>query len=253
MNYVIIGNGTAAIGVIEGIRVVDKHSPITVISDEVYPVYGRPLISYLLLGETTEQRMLRYRPADFYEKNNVKTLFGRTALSINTAGKTVSLEGGESVPYDKLCICTGSRPFVPPMEGLETVKNKTSFMTLDDAKRLDALLGDKNDKRVLIIDGEPVPYALARIPQAGEVRGNLAAGGRGVAQPLSDQDRDTARAIGSVLAPRGLLLIGLDIIGSSVTEINVTSPTCFQEIEQQTDCRVSALFINALERRVQQH
>ncbi len=151
MNYVIIGNGTAAIGVIEGIRVVDKHSPITVISDEVYPVYGRPLISYLLLGETTEQRMLHYRPADFYEKNNVKTLFGRTALSINTAGKTVSLEGGESVPYDKLCICTGSRPFVPPIEGLETVKNKTSFMTLDDAKRLDALLGDKNDKRVLII------------------------------------------------------------------------------------------------------
>lgn len=151
MNYVIIGNGTAAIGVIEGIRVVDKHSPITVISDEVYPVYGRPLISYLLLGETTEQRMLHYRPTDFYEKNNVKTLFGRTALSINTAGRTVSLEGGESVPYDKLCICTGSRPFVPPMEGLETVKNKTSFMTLDDAKRLDALLGDKNDKRVLII------------------------------------------------------------------------------------------------------
>ncbi len=108
------------------------------------------------------------------------------------------------------------------------------------------------DKRVLIIDGEPVPYALARIPQAGEVRGNLAAGGRGVAQPLSDKDRETARAIGAVLAPRGLLLIGLDIIGSSVTEINVTSPTCFQEIEQQTDCCVSALFIDALERRVQQ-
>ncbi len=108
------------------------------------------------------------------------------------------------------------------------------------------------DKRVLIIDGEPVPYALARIPQAGEVRGNLAAGGRGVAQPLSDKDRETARAIGAVLAPRGLLLIGLDIIGSSVTEINVTSPTCFQEIEQQTDCCVSALFIDALERRGQQ-
>ena len=112
---------------------------------------------------------------------------------------------------------------------------------------------EAGDKRVLIIDGEPVPYALARIPQAGEVRGNLAAGGRGVAQPLSEQDRATARAIGAALAPRGLLLIGLDIIGSSVTEINVTSPTCFQEIEQQTDCRVSALFIDALERRVQQH
>ncbi|MBO7411584.1 MAG: glutathione synthase, partial [Ottowia sp.] len=112
---------------------------------------------------------------------------------------------------------------------------------------------EAGDKRVLIIDGEPVPYALARIPQAGEVRGNLAAGGRGVAQPLSDQDRETARAIGAVLAPRGLLLIGLDIIGSSVTEINVTSPTCFQEIEQQTDCHVSARFIDALEGRVRQH
>lgn len=111
---------------------------------------------------------------------------------------------------------------------------------------------EAGDKRVLIIDGEPVPFALARIPQAGEVRGNLAAGGRGVAQPLSDADRDTARAIGSVLAPRGLLLIGLDIIGSHVTEINITSPTCFQEIEQQTDCKVSALFIDAVERRVQQ-
>ena len=108
------------------------------------------------------------------------------------------------------------------------------------------------DKRVLIIDGEPVPYALARIPQAGEVRGNLAAGGRGVAQPLTEQDRATARAIGAVLAPRGLLLIGLDIIGSHVTEINVTSPTCFQEIEQQTDCKVSALFMDALERCARQ-
>ena len=112
---------------------------------------------------------------------------------------------------------------------------------------------EAGDKRVLIIDGEPVPWALARIPQAGEVRGNLAAGGRGVAQPLSEKDRETARAIGAVLAPRGLLLIGLDIIGASVTEINVTSPTCFQEIEQQTGCRVSALFVDALECRVRQH
>jgi len=108
----------------------------------------------------------------------------------------------------------------------------------------------QGDKRVLIISGEPVPYCLARIPQGGEVRGNLAAGGKGVAQPLSDTDRATARAIGGVLAARGLLLIGLDIIGSRVTEINVTSPTCFQEIRDQTGCDVARLFIEALEKAV---
>ncbi len=151
MNYVIIGNGTAAVGVIEGIRVVDKESPITVISDEIYPVYGRPLISYMLLGKTTEDKMLRYRPADFYEKNNVRTMLGQTVSGIDSGSKNVLLESGEKVHYDKLCVCTGSRPFVPPMEGLESVKNRTSFMTLDDAKRLDSMLGSGNNKRVLII------------------------------------------------------------------------------------------------------
>ena len=106
----------------------------------------------------------------------------------------------------------------------------------------------EGDKRVLIIDGEPVPFCLARIPQGTEVRGNLAAGGKGVAQPLTDTDRATARAIGQVLAPRGLLLIGLDIIGTKVTEINVTSPTGFREILDQTGCDVPALYIDAVER-----
>jgi glutathione synthase len=106
------------------------------------------------------------------------------------------------------------------------------------------------DKRVLIIDGEPVPYVLARIPQGSEIRGNLAAGGKGVAQPLNERDRETAREIGRVLNPRGLLLIGLDIIGDRVTEINVTSPTCFQEIEQQTGFNVAKVFVDALEQRL---
>ena len=107
---------------------------------------------------------------------------------------------------------------------------------------------EQGDKRALIIGGEPVPYCLARIPQGGEVRGNLAAGGKGVAQPLTDADRAVAQAIGRVLAPRGLLLIGLDIIGTKVTEINVTSPTCFREIHDQAGCNVAALFMDALER-----
>jgi glutathione synthase len=105
----------------------------------------------------------------------------------------------------------------------------------------------QGDKRVLVIGGKPVPYCLARIPQGGEVRGNLAAGGKGVAQPLSPRDREIGEAIGPILAARGLLLAGIDVIGDCVTEINVTSPTCFQEIFDQTGCDVAALFVDALE------
>ncbi len=103
------------------------------------------------------------------------------------------------------------------------------------------------DKRVLLIAGKPVPYALARIPQGGEVRGNLAAGGKGVAQKLSDSDLKIATELGRVLASRGLLLVGLDVIGDKLTEINVTSPTCFQEIFDQTGFDVAAMFVDAVE------
>ncbi|MBC7781801.1 MAG: glutathione synthase [Proteobacteria bacterium] len=104
------------------------------------------------------------------------------------------------------------------------------------------------DKRVLLIDGIPAPYALARIPKAGETRGNLAAGGTGVARPLTDRDREIASALGPTLRDLGLTLVGLDVIGSHLTEINVTSPTGMQEIAQQTDCNPAALMIDALER-----
>jgi glutathione synthase len=105
----------------------------------------------------------------------------------------------------------------------------------------------QGDKRVLVIGGQVVPYCLARIPQGGEVRGNLAAGGKGVAQALTQRDLDIANAIGPVLAARGLLLVGLDIIGDHLTEVNVTSPTCFREITDQTGCDVAALFMDALQ------
>ena len=105
----------------------------------------------------------------------------------------------------------------------------------------------QGDKRVLLIGGEPVPYCLARIPQGSEVRGNLAAGGKGVAQPLSEQDWRIARALAPILHARGLLLAGVDVIGACVTEINVTSPTCFQEIHAQTGYDVARRFIDALE------
>jgi len=103
------------------------------------------------------------------------------------------------------------------------------------------------DKRILLIGGEPVPYCLARIPKPGETRGNLAAGGTGVARPLSVHDAKIARALGAELAGRGLLLVGLDVIGEYLTEVNVTSPTCFREIAEQTGFDVAGMFIDALE------
>jgi len=108
----------------------------------------------------------------------------------------------------------------------------------------------KGDNRVLLIDGKAVPHCLARIPKAGESRGNLAAGARGVAQPLSKRQLEIAEALGPVLSKRGLLLVGLDIIGDYLTEVNVTSPTCFREITDQTGFDVPGMFMDALERRL---
>ncbi len=108
------------------------------------------------------------------------------------------------------------------------------------------------DKRILVIDGKPVSFALARIPQGSEVRGNLAAGGVGHAQPLSARDREIGEIVGKRLAPRGLMLIGVDVIGDYLTEINVTSPTCFAEIREGSGVNVAEIFMAALERAVSQ-
>ncbi|MFM2449477.1 MAG: hypothetical protein RIS44_1927 [Pseudomonadota bacterium] len=108
----------------------------------------------------------------------------------------------------------------------------------------------QGDKRILVIDGVPVPFSLARIPQGTEIRGNLAAGGKGVAQPLSPRDWEIANSLGPILAARGLLLVGLDVIGNCLTEINVTSPTCFQEITSQAGFDVAAAFVDALEKKL---
>jgi glutathione synthase len=106
----------------------------------------------------------------------------------------------------------------------------------------------EGDRRVLLIGGQVVPYCLARIPQGGEVRGNLAAGGLGVAMPISAREREIGETLAPLLFARGLLLVGLDVIGNYLTEINVTSPTCFQEIKQQTGFDVAAMFIDAIEK-----
>ena len=146
--YVIIGNGVAAAGCIEGIRSVDTDGKITVISEEEHPVYCRPLISYYLEGKTDLERM-NYRPADFYEKNGCNVLYGKKAAKIDNDAKLVLLDDGSRLPFDSVCIATGSSPFVPPFGGLDTVEKKFSFMTLDDTLALEGAI-DK-DSRVLII------------------------------------------------------------------------------------------------------
>jgi len=106
------------------------------------------------------------------------------------------------------------------------------------------------DKRILVVDGEPVPYCLARIPASGETRGNLAAGGRGEARPLSDSDWAIAKAIGPTLKAKGLIFVGLDVIGDKLTEINVTSPTCIREIEAAFPISITGMLFDAIERRL---
>ena len=139
MKYVVIGNSAAAVGCIEGIRSVDRAGSITLISDEPHAAYGRPLISYLLMGRTDLAHM-NYRPADFYETMGVTAMLGRRAAEIDAENKTVLLEDGERVPYDRLLVATGSRPFLPPMEGIEQVEHRFSFMTLSDALALEQML-----------------------------------------------------------------------------------------------------------------
>lgn len=148
MQYVIIGNSTAAVAAAEQIRRNDGKGKITMISDEPYHTYGRPLISYYLLGKTDAERM-KYRPSDFYERNRIDTIFSKRVEKIDAEKKKVLLSDGKKIGYDKLLVATGSRPFNPPMEGIESVPCKFNFMTFDDALALEKVLSP--DKRVLII------------------------------------------------------------------------------------------------------
>lgn len=148
MNYVIIGNSTAAIGCIEGIRQIDQDGAIIVISRENYHTYSRPLISYLLSGKTDEERM-KYRPDNYYQKMNCTLLLGKTVQKILAEEKLVLLDDGSSLPYDKLLVATGSNPFVPAIKGLDTVKHKFTFLSLDEAKAINTIM--TKGARVLIL------------------------------------------------------------------------------------------------------
>ena len=148
MKYVIIGNSAAAVGCIEGLRKCDKNGSITVISDETHHVYSRPLISYYLAGKVKPDNMV-YRKKDFYEKNNVTTMFGTKAVSIDPKAKKVALDHGKSVAYDKLLIATGSSPFVPPTQGLKNQSNVFTFLKYDDALGIEKLINPQS--RVVVV------------------------------------------------------------------------------------------------------
>lgn len=137
MKYVIIGNSAAAIGAVEGIRKVDQQGSITLISSEPYHTYSRPLISYWLGGQVTEDNMV-YRKLDFYEKNHVETILGVAATGIDTQGKQVLLADGRQINYDQVLIATGGKPFVPPTPGLDK-SNVHTFIKMDDVKALKEL------------------------------------------------------------------------------------------------------------------
>jgi len=148
LKHVIIGNSAAAVGAVEAIRRNDKQSRIEIISNESYHVYSRPLISYLLMGKTGEEKM-KYRDDDFYINNGCELKLNKTAMKIDVSQKLVIFEDGDYESYDKLLIATGSSPFIPPIKGLDKVRSKFTFTRLDDAKALDAAL--KKNSKVLIV------------------------------------------------------------------------------------------------------
>jgi NAD(P)H-nitrite reductase large subunit len=148
MRYVIIGNSAAAVGCITGIRSIDRVSSITIMSDELYHTYSRPLISYWLQGKVTDENMY-YRGLNFYENNCCKTIFGKKAVKIDTKSKEVVLDDKTRIGYDMLLVASGSSPFVPPVDGLEGRKNIYTFMTWQSVKDIKAAI--KKKSRVIIL------------------------------------------------------------------------------------------------------
>lgn len=152
MKYVILGNSASAIGCVEAIRSEDKNGDITIIAKENDFTYSRPLISYYLAGQVEASKM-GYREPDFYDKMNCTTLLGVGAESLDPKNKTVALDNGETVDYDKLLVAVGGLPIIPAIPGLDKVKNKFTFQSMADALGLERALGKKQDKKVLILGG----------------------------------------------------------------------------------------------------
>ena len=217
MKYAIIGNSAAAIGCVEGIRQVDREGEITLIASEPYHTYSRPLISYLLWGKTDTQRM-KYRPDSFYADNGVKTLLGRTVTAVDPAARQLTLDDGTQLPYDRLMVATGSSALVPPIPGLDEVKNRFSFMTLDDAKALEAALTP--DSRVLIMGAGLIGLKCAEgiADKAGSI----------TVVDLADRvlpsilDKEAAAMVQSHLEARGIRFI----LGDKAARFTASSSVC---------------------------
>jgi len=151
MHYVIIGNSYSGVSAVEAIREADPDGEITIISNERYSVYSRPLISYYLAGKVDEEGMC-YRPKDFYKKMNVNAMLGRVVIKVDTGKQIVTLSDGDTVSYNKLLIATGGKPFVPPMKGVNA-KGVFTFTTFDDAKNLYEAAKKTGAKHAVIIGG----------------------------------------------------------------------------------------------------
>jgi nitrite reductase (NADH) large subunit len=151
MRYVIVGNSAAAVGAVEAIRRHDPDNPITIVADEPHHVYSRPLISYLLGGLIDESRMY-YRPADFYDHHRVQTMLGVKVESVDPRAHTLSLAGGGALPYDRLLISTGGKPFVPPLPGSD-VHGIFTFTTWDDARRIGRYMDEYGVRSAVVVGG----------------------------------------------------------------------------------------------------
>ncbi len=194
MDYVIIGNSAAAVGCIEGIRPWTRREASPCVASEPYHTYSRPLISYLLEGKTDVERM-KYRPDSYYEEMGCDSQTGGQASGISCRRNTRwLLEDGEEIPYDKLLVATGSTPFVPSMEGLETVEKKFTFLSLDDAKALEAALTPES--RVFILGAGLIGLKCAEgIARPGEVHRGGGLGGPGAAQHPGRGGRQTGAGL----------------------------------------------------------
>jgi NAD(P)H-nitrite reductase large subunit len=210
VNYCIIGNGAAAVNAIEGIRERDKSGSITVLSEESYEAYGRPLISYWLEGKVTEDKMV-YRPRGFYAKYGVDLKLGVAATAIDTAEKVVTLSDGTTVAYDKLLMATGGRPIVPPMDGLNEV-GYLNFIKFDDAKALDAMVAP--GKAAMVIGGGFIGLKAAEALVRRGVRVELVEKADWVLSTMLD--RDAAHIVQSELLKAGVV-IHTGVVGSKAT------------------------------------
>jgi NAD(P)H-nitrite reductase large subunit len=211
MRYVIIGNSAAAVGGIEAIRQHDSEGSITVISDETHHVYSRPLVCHLLGALVDEDRMY-YRPPDFYEQHNVEPMLGVRATGLDTRAKTVSLAGGGSVPYDRLLLAVGGKPFVPPVEGVD-LDGVFTFTKWEDAQRIDRYIRDNEVQAALIVGGGLIGMKA--------VKALMARGLRLTVVELADRILSTSfDHTASKLAESILRRAGTDVItGTTVTGI----------------------------------